>query len=140
MNFQEIAALISVRQLAYNVLDNPSIKVSKDQLRGLNAKLSAMDNMIVSSIVSMDLEQKPVAPAPQMPAPAPAPPAQPLAPAPPPPPVGAPVAIQTPVIPVTETVTKTVPATQEVTATTTEAAAPIKEVTVKRSPVFRRST
>ena len=51
MNYQDISALISIRQFSYNVLDNPAIKLGKEQLKLLGSKLSELDNLIVSSIL-----------------------------------------------------------------------------------------
>lgn len=107
MDPRDIAALISIRQYCHMVYDHPGVKMTKESINALGAKITSLDNMIVENVLKMDNSVKPNAPPPMV-----APEIKPVTKAPPPPapapPVGKPVAVEVPVAPAREVVTEVV--------------------------------
>ncbi len=55
MKVQDIAALIEVRNFAYSSVDNLSIKLSKEEVKLLQAKIPQLDKYILGNIVELAL-------------------------------------------------------------------------------------
>jgi hypothetical protein len=55
MKIQELAALIEIRNFAYNSVDNLSIKLSRDEIRLLQNKIPLLNKYILDNIVELNL-------------------------------------------------------------------------------------
>jgi hypothetical protein len=53
MKLQDLANLILVRDYAFKSVDNVMIKMSRDQVKSLQSKIAAMDQMIVDGMLAI---------------------------------------------------------------------------------------
>jgi hypothetical protein len=59
----DVANLIQVRLFVYNMIDNMSVKLSKEEVKAIQQKVYQMDKIILDRALSLDLSQV-AAPAP----------------------------------------------------------------------------
>lgn len=58
MTVQDIAALIAVRNFAYQAVDNIFIKMSREEVRAIQTRVAQLDKKIVEGVIALDLTAK----------------------------------------------------------------------------------
>lgn len=57
MELQDISALISIRNFLVNSIDNLNIKLSKEEIRSIQNKITYFDRQIVENSLKLDLSK-----------------------------------------------------------------------------------